>query len=148
MMKDRKKRTTMLSGICLAAVICGMALFSAVNVPAQEKADDAPYVMDARNVYRDVLNGKTQFYYVSKEQKAELTDIGSVPGIFSPYSEYAALWRFAFVDLDQDGEREVVLQVTGWRRRRISGAVPAGGQGVRSSLRLSDVYESKSRRDI
>ena len=112
MMKDRKKRTTMLSGICLAAVICGMALFSAVNVPAQEKADDAPYVMDARNVYRDVLNGKTQFYYVSKEQKAELTDIGSVPGIFSPYSEYAALWRFAVVDLDQDGEREVVLQVT------------------------------------
>jgi len=56
MMKDRKKRTKMLSGICLAAVICGMALFSAVNVPAQEKADDAPYVMDARNVYRDVLN--------------------------------------------------------------------------------------------
>ncbi len=62
---------------------------------------------DAASV-SSVLIGDASF---SLADGGEPMTIADVPGIFSLESPYARIWRFAFADLDGDGETEAVLQV-------------------------------------
>lgn len=112
MMKNGTKGAAVLSCMFLVGLIGGFVLFSGMSAPAEERECHTDYIMDIRNVYQDLLHGKAQFFYVSGEHAPKCTDIGSVPAIFSPSSEYAAIWQFALVDLEGDGEQELVLQVT------------------------------------
>ncbi|MDE7310364.1 MAG: hypothetical protein K2N87_01900 [Eubacterium sp.] len=112
-MKDRKKGAAgALFCTLLIFALCGGALLYGANTPAGEKAGHTEYVMDTRNMYQDILYGKAQFIYVSDQNTTEPADIGTVPEIFSPDSDFAKVWRFAVLDLDGDGTEEMVLQVT------------------------------------
>lgn len=58
----------------------------------------------------DVLLGDAPFSFTDAGGTEALT-IADVPGLFSPESPYARIWRFALVDLDDDDKMEAVLQI-------------------------------------
>lgn len=58
-----------------------------------------------------VLSGEAPLLYAQEGGKAKPLKVGQVPAIFSPDSAYAAIDRFAILDLDGDGETEAVLRV-------------------------------------
>ncbi len=62
--------------------------------------------------YNAVLSGTDTFQYVS-DGKATATHISDVPALFDPYDSYMQMWDFTVVDLDCDGEIEVVFTVSG-----------------------------------
>lgn len=76
----------------------------------------------AEDSYLAVLTGKEQFLYyaddtfipheTSNAATAEPMDVADIPGIFSPDSSYAGIERFTVTDLDGDGQKEVLLQIT------------------------------------
>ena len=65
---------------------------------------------EAKEEYRAVLSGEVSLWYVGGGED-QLVKVEEIPSIFSPDSDYAAIWWFAAVDLEGDGEAEVILQV-------------------------------------
>ncbi len=60
-----------------------------------------------------VLKGETEFLFVSGGTPVALT-IENVPALFDPdHAYYTKIWNFTSLDLDRDGENEVVLSVFG-----------------------------------
>ena len=59
-----------------------------------------------------VLLGDTQFIYVS-DGKTKTIDITDIPMLFGADDSSMKIWDFAVVDLDRDGEDEVILFVVG-----------------------------------
>lgn len=108
----------------LAAGGCALISDADISRPGQNQtavsvSDSGDAVSDTGNgmdLYRDVLSGVEPFQYVPGkgvgDQLIKTVGISSVPGIFSPDSSYASIWRFTVLDLDGDGKEEVVLQVT------------------------------------
>ena len=67
----------------------------------------------AADDYYAVLTGQKQLQYYSQQSDLVKTvDIVHVPDLFSPSSENAKIDRFAVIDMDGDGEQEVLLQIT------------------------------------
>lgn len=66
----------------------------------------------ADEIYKAVLLGETQFYYPSAGEMQAVT-ITDVPSLFDAEDPYMKIWEFAVVDLDRDGEDEVILFVAG-----------------------------------
>lgn len=79
-----------------------------------EDADNAVLDQDTNDesILKAVLLGDTQFLYVS-DGNTEVMDITDVPSIFDPYDSDMKIWDFSVVDLDGDGEEEVILFVVG-----------------------------------
>lgn len=72
-----------------------------------------PYIPFASSEIRDVLSGSTSFlYWAEGTEIPESKAISQVPALFSPDSDYAAIYQFAVLDLDGDGTSEVVLQIS------------------------------------
>lgn len=71
-----------------------------------------PFAGSGVRAYQDVLLGNTPFLYVDGSGQEVPTFLPDIPLAFSPYSSYATVTEFAVLDLDGDGSREVVLQVT------------------------------------
>lgn len=59
-----------------------------------------------------VLLGDAQFIYVS-DGKTKIIDITDIPMLFGADDASMKIWDFAVVDLDRDGEDEVILFVVG-----------------------------------
>ena len=76
--------------------------------------DDAASNSDtyAENIFKSVLLGDTEFIYVH-DGNSENKNITDVPAIFDPYDSDMKIWEFTVVDLDGDGEKEVILFVVG-----------------------------------
>lgn len=59
-----------------------------------------------------VLRGQQTFYYINtRDGKRQETNIAGLPALFD--DPYAKIWNITVVDLDQDGNRELVLRVAG-----------------------------------
>ena len=72
-----------------------------------------PYISFASAEIRDVLLGSTSFlYWAEGSETPESKAISQVPALFSPDSDYAAIYQFAVLDLDGDGKSEVVLKIS------------------------------------
>ncbi len=71
-----------------------------------------PFSGNRTSPYADVLLGNIAFLYLDGYGQQTPTFLPDIPLAFSPYSSYAAVTEFAVLDLDGDGSREVVLQVT------------------------------------
>lgn len=72
-----------------------------------------PYISFGSSEIRDVLLGSTSFLYWAEGSEApESKAISQVPALFSPDSDYAHIYQFAVLDLDDDGGLEVVLQIS------------------------------------
>ena len=59
-----------------------------------------------------VLLGDAQFIYVS-DGKTKTIDIADIPMLFDADDPSMKIWNFSVVDLDRDGEAEVILLVVG-----------------------------------
>ena len=66
----------------------------------------------AEERYRDILLGRAQFLYGPEDECFGQMGIDAARTIFNPDSKYAKISSFAVVDMNGDGEDEVVLQVT------------------------------------
>ena len=64
------------------------------------------------SVFEAVLLGEAEFIYVNNGN-IETMNITDVPAIFDPDDSYMKIWDFSVVDLDGDGEKEVILFVVG-----------------------------------
>lgn len=87
----------------------------AIGESWMESGVSLPYICFAgreESPYQDVLLGKTPFLYVDGSGQEVPTLLPDIPLAFSPYSSYATVTEFAVLDLDGDGNREVVLRVT------------------------------------
>ena len=71
-----------------------------------------PFAGSGVRAYQDVLLGQAPFLCVDGSGQEVPTLLPDIPLAFSPYSSYASVTEFAVLDLDGDGSREVVLQVT------------------------------------
>lgn len=98
-----------LSGL-LAAVVCGCALISGAQSSAPV-LPSTPNFPPVSLVFREFLQGERTVLYTKEHAYNQRATIEQVPAIFSPDSEYASVWRFAVVDLNRDGEEEMILQV-------------------------------------
>lgn len=91
----RRKTDIFLSGL-LVLSFAGCAAFSALE--------------DVEKTYFSVLSGEAPLLYTEEGEEVSL-DLDRVPAVFSRESDYSSIWRFTAVDLDGDGETEVLLQV-------------------------------------
>ena len=64
------------------------------------------------SLIKDVLLGNAGFLYVA-DGNTEPMDITDIPFIFDADDPYMKIWYFSVVDLDRDGEAEVILLVVG-----------------------------------
>lgn len=102
--------------ICL--LIVDAVSGSVISVNGEEAAHSESSVetldMDTNTmeIFRAVLLGDTQFFY-SSAGNVEAMSITDVPSLFDAYDSFMKIWEFSVVDLDGDGEEEVVLFVTG-----------------------------------
>lgn len=103
-----KGAAALVLSVLLVLAVGGCALVSGADVP------DAPAVYDpaadpAVPELRAALLGEQTIRLIYNEDML----IGDIPNSvhFSPDSPYAAVWRFAPVDLDNDGRTEVVVQI-------------------------------------
>lgn len=72
-----------------------------------------PYIPFASSGIKDVLQGNVSFLYWAEGAEApESKAISQVPALFSPDSDYAAIYQFAVLDLDGNGKSEVILQIS------------------------------------
>ena len=67
---------------------------------------------NTESIYKAVLLGEAQFLYVF-DGKTEAMDITDIPLIFDADDPSMKIWNFSVVDLDRDGEEEVILFVVG-----------------------------------
>ena len=67
---------------------------------------------NAGSIIEAVLLGDTQFLYVS-DGNTETIDITDIPLLFDADDSFMKIWNFSVVDLDGDGEEEVILSVIG-----------------------------------
>lgn len=67
---------------------------------------------DANEIFKSVLLGDTQFCYLPDGRNESLT-ITDVPLLFDEDDAFMKIWEFAVVDLNGDGEDEVILLVVG-----------------------------------
>lgn len=67
---------------------------------------------NAKNIIEAVLLGDAQFLYVS-DGNTEAIGITDIPPLFDADDPYMKIWNFSVVDLDRDGEEEVILFVIG-----------------------------------
>ena len=76
--------------------------------------DKAVFCTDTNtgSLIKDVLLGDAGFLYVA-DGNAEPMDITDIPFIFDADDPYIKIWNFSVVDLDRDGEAEVILLVVG-----------------------------------
>lgn len=63
-------------------------------------------------LFSDILLGNSGFYYAVGGEVETLT-VNDVPGLFDQEDPYMKVWEFSAVDLNGDGEKEVILFVTG-----------------------------------
>ena len=106
----RKGAVSMVLSGLLAVLVCGCALISG----AQSSVPDLPHTPNfppVSLVFREFLQGERTVLYSKEHAYNQRATIQQVPALFSPDSEYAAVWRFAVVDLNRDGEEEMILQV-------------------------------------
>lgn len=66
----------------------------------------------ADEIFKDVLLGDTQFRYPSGGKIGTIA-ITDVPALFDADDSFMKIWEFAVVDLNGDGEDEVILFVVG-----------------------------------
>ena len=98
-MKPKKKSITTLAFAVIITIISTIA--ACATTPKIENTD-----------FTAILQGNAQFFYVS-EGTAEPKSINDVPSLFDPYDDYMKIWSFAVLDLDGDGNTEVILTVFG-----------------------------------
>ena len=67
---------------------------------------------DQNEIFKAVLLGDSPFFYCS-DGKAETMVITDVPVLFDEYDPLMKIWEFSVVDLNGDGEDEVILFVVG-----------------------------------
>ncbi len=101
-MKFKKKTMFTLAFAAILAVAGTIAVFA--MPPKTGNTDNADI--------GDVLRGEASFFYVS-DGMVEAKNISDVPALFAPDDAYIKIWAFAVVDLDGDGNEEVVLSVMG-----------------------------------
>lgn len=98
-MKYKKK--TIFSLALAAAIIAIGAVAAFAIVPRTKSAD-----------FGTVLKGDAPFFYVSGDY-TEQKYISDIPALFDPEDDFIKIWSFAVLDLNGDGEDEVVLSVYG-----------------------------------
>ncbi len=82
------------------------------HVPDVSNSNSVSNNTSNMNIYRSILLGDAPLLYTADNGDTESMYINQVPGIFSPDDIYAVVYKFTIVDLNQDGEREVVLWTT------------------------------------
>ena len=77
-------------------------------------ADKAVFGTDTNtgSLIKDVLLGNAGFLYVA-DGNTEVMDITDIPIIFDADDPSMKIWEFSVVDLDRDGEEEIILFVIG-----------------------------------
>ncbi len=68
--------------------------------------------LNEHEVMKAVLLGNAPFCYINGSEIDTIT-IFDVPSLFDPNDEYMKIWEYVVVDLDADGQDEVVLFVAG-----------------------------------
>ena len=63
-------------------------------------------------IFKAVLLGDSQFFYVS-DGNIEIMTITDVPSLFDADDSFMKIWEFSVVDMNGDGEDEVILFVVG-----------------------------------
>ena len=102
--------------ICLLIVDAVSGSVISVNgeeaVHSEGSAETLDTDTSAMEIFRSVLLGDTQFFYGSAGNMKAMA-ITDVPSLFDAYDPFMKIWEFSVVDLDGDGEEEVILFVTG-----------------------------------
>ena len=123
-MKETRRKGRMAGGILLAVVALWLILIWVRRTARDPDLETEPYASSvteekeadengsAENIFKDVLLGKTPFFYVDGGE-LETLDVTDVPSLFDREDPYMKIWEFSVVDLDRDGEEEVVLLVVG-----------------------------------
>ncbi len=90
--------------VCMITAICFLT-----NPKTKETINNAN---DIYLEYQNILKGNDNFYYASGEI-IEAKNVNEIPDVFDVYDDYMKIWDYTFIDLDKDGNDEVVLFVCG-----------------------------------
>ena len=128
----RKKGTgAVLVSLLVAVSLGGCAMVSGVDVPQKVPAEetaatdgtDDNYIIEPGDTgmvegpveselqLQLVLLGEKEFFCANGESEPVSMRIDEAQKLFNPDSSYTKIWKFAVVDLDGDGEEEVILRV-------------------------------------
>lgn len=80
--------------------------------PAISDKPDSTTNTSADEIFKDVLLGNTHFRYLSGGKIGAIA-ITDVPALFDADDSFMKIWEFAVVDLNGDGDDEVILFVVG-----------------------------------
>lgn len=112
--RGRKRGAAALTlSLLTAAAVSGCALIAGAEaaIPAEDPAS-TPDLRSVWVLYREALRGTRDIRYIGQDGEERQVTVDDIPGLFSPDSDYAAIWRFALVDLDGgNSEEEAVLQI-------------------------------------
>ncbi len=82
------------------------------NTDTESEESQETGIKTAVEDYLAVLTGKNKvLYYAEGEDTAQGMDIEAIPAFFSPDSDYAEIDEFAVIDLDSDGDAEILLHI-------------------------------------
>lgn len=83
------------------------------NTDTESEESQETGIKTAVEDYLAVLTGKNKvLYYAEGENTAQGMDIEEIPAFFSPDSDYAEIDEFAVIDLDGDGDAEVLVHIS------------------------------------
>lgn len=99
----RKKRIATL--IVLSILICG-------GCGTGHSEEGGGSEADSKGIVKAVLLGEASFYCCS-DGNVEAVAVTEVPALFDAEDPYMKIWEFAVVDLNGDGEEEVILSAFG-----------------------------------
>ncbi|MCM1046753.1 MAG: hypothetical protein NC417_14710 [Candidatus Gastranaerophilales bacterium] len=111
-MNDKKSKKSILKfGLILAAIVL-LVVIGVILREGQATEGGAISDSDQNGGIKAVLLGETPFFYCV-DGTVETFTIADVPALFDADDPFMKIWEFSVVDLDGDGEEEVILFVFG-----------------------------------
>ncbi len=105
-----KRSKEKVTKIVLILVLIVLLIFIFIKLKERYSAEKEGASAD--EIFKEVLLGNTQFRYSSGGEMRTIA-ITDVPTLFDAEDSFMKIWEFAVVDLNGDGEEEVILFVVG-----------------------------------
>ena len=105
-----KRSKEKVTKIVLILVLIVLLIFIFIKLKERYSAEKEGASAD--EIFKEVLLGNTQFRYSSGGEMRTIA-ITDVPALFDAEDPFMKIWEFAVVDLNGDGEEEVILFVVG-----------------------------------
>ncbi len=96
--------------VVLSVFVCMITAICFLTNPKTKETTNS--VNDIYSEYQNIFKGLENFYFASGET-IEAKNVNEIPDIFDIYDDYMKIWDYTFIDLDKDGNDEVVLFVCG-----------------------------------